>query len=58
MDDFKRSTTKTIGPGGLKCRCCNPYRRGMNMRKVQGLSRLRRSRLKQADRDFFMHFKK
>lgn len=30
MDAFKRSQQKYIGPGGIKCQCCNAFARGPN----------------------------
>ena len=48
MDDFKRAIVSSIGPGGLSCPCCSPYRTTKGKKK--GLSRLARSRLKREDR--------
>ena len=49
MDLFKQMTAKTIGPGGVKCPCCNVFREKKAKRKIPGLSKLRRSRLKAFD---------
>jgi len=47
MDDFIKATSKTIGYGGVKCVCCNDYHRwGNHQKKLKGLSKLRRTRLK------------
>jgi hypothetical protein len=51
MDDFNRCTSREIGPGGIKCPCCNRFR--AKNRKLAGLSKLRRSRLKQYDNKRF-----
>ena len=48
MDDFKRAIGKSIGKGGVKCRCCNIYHRwGSNQKKLIGLSKVGRKRLKE-----------
>lgn len=48
MDDFKKQTARTIGPGGMKCPCCNIFHTfGNHQRKKPGLSKLRRTRFKQ-----------
>lgn len=47
MDDFKKTTARTIGPGGLRCPCCTDFRTfGCHAKQVSGLSKLRRTRLK------------
>ena len=47
MDEFVRATARTIGIGGMKCPCCNDYHTwGNHQKKVKGLSKLRRTRLK------------
>lgn len=46
MDDFKKQQMKHVGPGGLKCPCCNDLH-GKNRKR---LNRHARARLKQQDR--------
>ena len=49
MDEFTKQTAKTIGPGGCRCECCNPYRKKNRAgvgKIIPGLNKLRRSRLK------------
>lgn len=49
MDIFTKQTAKTIGPGGTRCPCCNEFRTiGNHGKKLPGLNKLRRSRLKQS----------
>lgn len=49
MDLFTKQTAKTIGPGGIRCPCCNEFRTfGNHGKKLPGLNKLRRSRLKQS----------
>ena len=48
MDDFKKASAKTIGPGGVKCPCCTDFHTfGNHQKKKPGLSKLRRHNLKQ-----------
>ena len=47
MDLFTSAGKGEIGPGGVKCPCCNRYHTfGNHARKLRGLSKLKRSRLK------------
>ena len=47
MDAFVRAGATVIGPGGLRCNCCNSYRRfGSRSKKLPGFSKLRRTRLR------------
>lgn len=48
MDAFRKSVRSKIGPGGLKCPCCNYYRNfGTHPKKLRGLNKIARKRLKQ-----------
>jgi len=46
MDYFKRARAKAIDIRGVKCPCCNPYRRKTGKRKRRGLSQVARMTLK------------
>jgi hypothetical protein len=47
MDDFVKASARRIGPGGLKCSCCNDFRTsGTHGKRHRGLNKLRRKRLK------------
>lgn len=53
MDKFKRQTARTIGVGGLKCPCCTDFRTfGCHGKQINGLNKLRRSRLKQKLKEY------
>ena len=41
-DIFKKEMDKKVGPGGVKCYCCNSYKRKFK----KGLHKLIRKRLK------------
>ena len=47
MDYWKLASVHLIGPGGRKCPCCFAYRKKRGRRKVKGLSKLLRSKIKQ-----------
>lgn len=52
MDDYKRKMMKSIGPGGLKCSCCNNSRgklKNSHVGKDNSLNKLARKRLKTED---------
>ena len=49
MDDYKRMMFREIGPGGLKCPCCNRSRgktHNNHVGKNNSLNKLARTRLK------------
>jgi hypothetical protein len=51
-DAFKRAGAKSIGPGGMKCPCCNDYHTwGNHAKRDRSFSQLRRSRLNQELKD-------
>ena len=39
MDKFKAKMTKLCGVGGLKCFCCNPFRKGKEKAKLRRIAR-------------------
>jgi len=48
VDDFKKSCSTALGKGGVKCFCCNDYHTwGNHQKKLKGLSKLGRTRLKE-----------
>lgn len=57
MDMFTMMTARSIGPGGLKCPCCTDFRTfGNHAKQIGQLSKLRRTRLKRADRKEYMEY--
>lgn len=56
MDYFKRQNKLNTGPGGLLCRCCNPFmikKRGKDNPNKKRLARLARRQINQKDRQSF-----
>jgi len=52
MDEFKQKMNEECGPGGIKCRCCNPYHPKKNHGKdKEKLNRKARRKLKQKDKN-------
>jgi len=39
MDKFKSKMTEKCGVGGLKCFCCNPFRKGKEKAKLRRMAR-------------------
>lgn len=47
MNEHKRILGRIIGPGGLRCACCNPYHKGRSQKHTKRfLNRKVRRRLK------------
>lgn len=49
MDEFKSAMMKNIGPGGIRCPCCNPTFTKKHYNQTL-LRKMARSRLKQEDK--------
>lgn len=52
MDAYKKCIMKNIGPGGLKCPCCNSSRgklKNSHVGKTNMYNKLARTRLKRSD---------
>lgn len=47
MDDFKKAQFKEIGPGGIKCTCCNAYHSRKDFQGKKSYRRVARRRLSQ-----------
>ena len=39
MDKFKQKMTKLCAVGGLKCFCCNPFKKGKEQAKLRRIAR-------------------
>jgi len=49
VDDHKKAGFKDIGPGGVKCPCCNFHDKKTNMLNKVSRRRLKRKLLKEID---------
>jgi hypothetical protein len=50
MDSYKNKMMGRCGPGGIKCRCCNPFHAGSKLKDKAKLNRFARRALKNDDK--------